>query len=155
MRCSPPSALLLPLVILLTTLIFLGLTWLSSHMWLSCHVGTWLLVLEKSSIICAFEMLICQWLMEIQINSQLLVGQDDAVILTTVFPLSDIIPSSLVIVLRSPPRINFSKCFQICSHEYLSHLSFGPLQTAIPRYSIIYLFNVCFCLACMLVHTHW
>lgn len=104
-------------------------------------------------MICVFEMLICQWLIEIQVNSELLVGQADAVILTTDFPLPDIIPFSLVIVLRSPPRINFSKYFQICSLEYLPHLSFGPLQPAIPCYSLMSLLMSAFaCHACLCVH---
>lgn len=48
--------------------------------------------------ICTFEMPICQWLIEIQVDSELLVNQTDDVILTTVFPLPDFIPTSLVIV---------------------------------------------------------
>lgn len=59
----------------------------------------------------------------------------------------------LVIVLRSPPRINFSKYFQICSHEYLPHLSFGPLQPAIPCYSLMSLLMSAFAWhACLCVH---
>lgn len=80
-------------------------------------------------------------------------GQADAVILTTVFPLPDIIPISLVIVLRSPPRIIFSKYFQICSHEYLPRFSFGPLQPATPHYSLIILLMSAFAWhACLCVH---